>query len=277
MTAKSYGRVTELIVDGNQFSGDDFTILFSVPFDDDGEANVAEVKIYNLKNDTINKFKKDSRVILNAGYKGDAGAILLGTVKDVRSDWSGVDRITTLQVLDGTNSWFSAPIKKTYKAGAKGDAILQDLTKLTGLQIGAFKLAKPVVYKSGKTVKGTLANVIKQIAKENGSKAHVTRGKVYIRPKNEGDNIGFVLNSSTGLVSSPTPIESEVETNEKDKEGKKKKVKRQGWAVKCLLNHRITTDALIQVSSRTANGNFRVESGTHNGSSFETEMEVYPA
>lgn len=276
MAAVSYGRSVELIVDGNQFSGDDFTILFSVPFDDDGEANVAEVKIYNLTNSTINKLKKDKRVILNAGYKGDAGAILLGTVKDVRSDWSGVDRITTLQVLDGTDAWFKTTIKKTYKAGATGTAILQDLSKITGLQIGAFKLPKPVTYKSGKTIKGKLPDIIKLIAKENGAKAHVTRGKIFIRPKNEGDNIGFTLDTDRGLISSPTPVEKEIETGTKDKDGNAVKKTVQGWAVKCLLNHRITTDALIKVVSRTANGTFRVESGSHNGSSYETEMEVFP-
>lgn len=277
MATESYGRAVELFVDGKRFNGDDFTILFSVPFDDGGDANVAEVKVYNLKNDTINGFKKDSRIILNAGYRGDAGAILLGVVKSVKSDWSGVDRITTIQVLDGTDAWFSARVKKTYKAGSNGEAILKDLSKITGLQIGAFKLPKPVTYKSGKTLNGTLANVIKQIAAENGAKAHVTRGKVYIRPKSEGDNIGFVLDADHGLISSPTPVEKEVETSEKDKDGNKKKVKRQGWTVKCLLNHKITTDALIRISSKTANGTFRVESGQHDGGSFETEMEVYPA
>lgn len=276
MVAQSYGRVKELYVDTRKFDGEDFTILFNVTFDDDGEANVSEVKIYNLKDSTINTIKKDSRIVLNAGYKGDAGAILLGIIKQVKTDWSGVDRITTMQVLDGTEAWFSLPIKKTYKAGSTAKDILADITKMTGLQIGALKLPKNYVYKSGKTINGKLKDIIKSVAKDCGAKAHVTRGKVFVRPKDEGDNIGFVLDTDHGLISSPTPIEKEVETDKKDKAGNKIKVKKNGWSVKCLLNHKITTDALIRVQSKTANGMFRVASGKHNGDSFETEMEVWP-
>lgn len=276
MALTSYGRVSELFVNQTQFDGAEFTFLFTVPFDDEKEPNISEIKIYNLTDSTINSIKKDSKIILNAGYKGDAGAILLGVVKEVKSVWQGVDRVTTIQVLDGTNTWFSMRLKKTYKAGSNAESILKDVTKMTGLQIGALKLPKNHVYKSGKTINGTLANIIKDVAKDCGAKAHVTRGKIFIRPKNEGDNIGFLLDTEHGLISSPTPIEKEIETSEKDKDGNKKRVIKKGWNVKCLLNHRITTDALIGITSKTANGIFRVESGKHDGSRWETEMEVFP-
>lgn len=285
--AESFGRVIEMFVEKRKFEGSDFTILFDVPFDDGGDANIAEIKIYNLKDDTINGLKRDSRVILNAGYTGDVGAVLLGIVKEVKTEWSGVDRITTMQVLDGTEAWFSLQIQKTYAKNVKAQSILDDIVKMTGLQIGAIKLPKNHVYKSGKTVKGKLRQIIKDIARDCGAKAHTTRGKIFIRPKDEGDTIGFLLDTEHGLISSPTPIEKEVEIKstkpgKKDKKGKpttvkvttKKKVN--GWSVKCLLNHKITTDALIKINSKTANGTFRVESGKHNGSAYETEMEVYP-
>lgn len=273
----SYGRSVELYVDKLNFNGDDLTIYFDVPFDDDGDPNVAEVQIYNLKNETINGLKKDKRVVLNAGYVDDAGGILLGIIKDVKTHWSGVDRITTMQVLDGTDAWFQLPLKKSYAKNAKASDILNDITKMTGLQIGAIKLPTNRVYKSGKTVNGKLRDIIKQIAKECGAKAHVNRGKVFIRPRNEGNAIGFVLDTDHGLISSPTPVEREFETGQKDKKTKKPiKKKVSGWSVKCLLNHKITTDAVIQITSKTANGKFRVASGSHDGKNFETVMEVFP-
>lgn len=280
MSGMLFGRVTEVIVSDRNFSGNDFTIDFDIPFDDEAEANIAEVKIYNLSNETITRLIKGEKIIINAGYSGDTGTILAGLVYLPKSVWSGVDRITTLQCLDGTDSWFSMAVKKSYNPGTTGKLILEDLLGMTGLQIGAFALPVNHVYRSGKTIKGKLKDAIKEIAKACGAKAHVTRGKVFIRPKDEGDNIGFILNADSGLVGSPTPLEKEVETGKKDADGNAEKVKRRGWAVRTLLNHRITTDALLQITSRTANGVFRVESGKHTGQgaggAYYTEMEVFP-
>jgi hypothetical protein len=169
------------------------------------------------------------------------------------------------------------PYKKTFTKGTAAKTILSDMLANTGLQIGAFSLPTNYVYRSGKTITGKLSAVIKSIANDCGAKAHVTRGKIYIRPKNEGDNLGFILDANSGLIASPTPIEKEVDAG-KDKDGKPIKKKKQGWHVVTLLNHRITTDALVDITSRTANGIFRVESGKHisNGGDFATEMEVYP-
>jgi hypothetical protein len=193
--------------------------------------------------------------------------VLLGFAKDVKTEWQEVDRVTTITVIDGTDSWFNMTFKKTFNKGVSAKTILTAMLAETGLRIGAFNLPKNYVYRSGKTINGKLSDAIKAIAKDCGAKAHVNRGKIFIRPSDEGDTVGFLLNADSGLVSSPTPIE-------KDVNGKKK----QGWNVTCLLNHRITTDALIQLSSRTANGTYRVESGKHvsNGADFLTQMEVYP-
>lgn len=280
-----YMRHVELFVDELLFFGRDLTINFDVPFSDSEDENVAEIKIFNLSDGTIARIKEgDKKIILNAGYVGDAGAILLGIAKDMKTEWSGVDRITTLQVLDGNDSWFSMPYSKTFNEGVDADTILGAILAETGLQIGAYSLPDNYVYRSGKTVKGTLANVIKGIAKDCGAKAHVTRGKIFIRPKDEGDDIGFRISAETGLISSPTPLETEVEEKDakgksiKDDDGKAKKAKRWGWRVVMLLNHRITTDALVEITSKTANGFFRVESGKHtsNGQTYYTELDVYP-
>jgi len=262
-----FRRVVELYADKKQFGGD-FTIYFDVPFDDGDDANVAEIKIYNLTTQSINEIKKGSKIILNAGYSGDAGSILLGEAQTVKTEWERVDKITTITVLDGSESWLKMPIKKTYKEGIKAKQILNDILAITGLEIGAVNLPTNKVYKGGKTINTTLQKAIAQIAKDCGAKTHVNRGKIFIRPKNEGDNIGFVLDAEHGLISSPMPIE---------KEDKQKNIIK-GFKVVSLLNHRIATDSLLQIKSKTANGIFRVESGKHyaNGRAFYTEMECYP-
>lgn len=269
-----YMRETQLIFDGREFNGDDFTIGFSVPFDDGKELNVATVKIYNLSEQTINTIKKDSPVILNAGYKSDYGSILLGVCKHVQTEWQGLDKITSIDVIDGTDNWLKMPVKKTYKPGTTGRDILHDLMARTGLEIGAFELPVNQTYPRGKTFNTKLGEAIKMVAVDCRAKVHINRSKLFIRPKASGDNIGFIIDSEHGLIGSPERIEKEVDGIKSDE-----KVTQVGWKIKTLLNHRITTDAMVQIKSKTANGIFRVQSGSHdgesNGGSYYTESEVY--
>lgn len=289
-----YRRKVEVIAGTRKFLGEDFTIKFEVPFDDGPDPNIPEIKIYNLKGDTIKAIKGKQKVVINAGYKDDAGALFVGEVKQRITKWSGVDKVTTISCIDGGEKWFTKKYKKTYKKGVTAHTILNDLIKQTGLKAAVLKLPKNKTYKGGKVVDATLATSILEVAKDCGAKMHVTRGKMYIRPKSDGDKTRFIVNKANGLIGSPTEIEKQEKYTVIEKEKKKKKVKgktvvtykdkkvektrtRHGWKVVCFLNHRITTDALITIDSTTAKGTFRIESGVHksDGNTFYSEMEVF--
>lgn len=274
MSFPLFMRETNVLFNNEKYSGDDFTIEFEVPFDDDSEINISTIKMYNLSEKTIAKIKKDKPIVLNAGYKRDYGSILSGVCKYQETNWSGLDKITTIDVADDNNRWLNYLIKKTYKVGTTAKEILNDLTALTGFEIGAFELPVNQRYPNGKTFNTKLGKAIKTIAKDCKAKVHINKSKLFIRPKNAGDNMGFVIDEEHGLIGSPERIEKESE----DIKTKTKKTVT-GWKIKTLLNHRITTDVIVRVKSKTANGLFRVESGSHKGSSnggdYYTEMEVY--
>lgn len=267
-------RVYSVIIGKREFKGHDFNIEFDVPFNDGKEENVAEIKIFNLSDETIATLKTNTSVVLNAGYTGNVGGILTGIVKYVETVWEGVDKVTTIEVIDSNDGWLNADLKRTYKPGTTAREILQNLLPLTGLAVGAFELPVNQVYPSGKTVKGKVKNSITVIAKDCKAKTHVTRNRIFIRAKKSGDNTGFIIDADHGLVGSPQPVEKE----EEEVKDKKKKVKRSGWKVKMLLHHGITTDVRLQIKSTTANGVFRVESGTHkrSGDDYYTEFECFP-
>lgn len=268
-----YGRVVELYVNNKIFYGDEFDIEFEVPFDTEESDDVAEITIYNLSDKTINAFGNKPKIILNAGYTGDVGAILLGLTQNKDTEWDDVDKATTLLVADGADSYYSTPIKKTYAKGMKASQIIKDISSFTGIKLGYIKLPTDKVYTKGKTVKGKLSQVLAKIASECGAKGYVRRGQMYIRPKTDGKTIGYVIDEDHGLIGSPTPIEREVTINEDT--GATKTYK--GWKVKTLLNHRITAQSVVEIHSKTANGIFLVENGRHysNGNDFLTEMECY--
>lgn len=261
-------RQIELMAGSKSFNGDDFRIEFDVPFSTSKDPDIAEVSIYNLSKESISAIESKAYTILNVGYKGDIGNILSGKVESISTKWDKVDKITTIKVSDGGFEWRNTRIQKTYAKGSTAKYIMQDLSGLLGLEVAEVSPKNDITYQLGRTISGDVEKALKGLVADTDSKMYINKGKLYIRDKNKGTSIGFLLNSDTGLLGSPEKVEEE--------NAKKKKVTK--YNVKCLLNHKITTDSIIQIESRTVSGNYRVESGSHicNGSEFITEMVVVP-
>ena len=260
MTA--FKRAIEIHIGNKVFSADDFEITFDVPFDDNSEQNESKIEIFNLSPTTINSFKKNEKIILNAGYRDSSGMILSGKISRKETDLKDVDQATTIYVIDSTDRWSGATVSKTYKKNIKASQVIADLAKVINLPI-VIQLPKDITYPKGFIADGKYMDVFKQLAKDTGSVAYVNKGKLYIRSGKAGDNSRLILNSNTGLIGFPEPFEED---------GLK------GYKVKCLLNHRITVASLIQLDSILAKGTFRVKKGKHvySGTTYYTEVEVLP-
>ena len=151
---------------------------------------------------------------------------------------------------------------------------------MSGLQVGSFDLPVNTVYKSAKTVKTMLGQAIIEVARDCSAKVHVNKGSIFIRDrirdKNRGNEVGFILDKDHGLIGTPSPIITSYDVGIDEN---RRTINRAGFKVLSLLHHRVTTDSVIQIKSKTANGLFRVEKGKHkaNGNTYYTEMEVYSA
>lgn len=253
----------ELIAGSKQFTNDKFEIDFNIEFGDSDNPDMSEVYIYNLSNETIASIKSKAGVILNAGYDGDVGEILNGKIEKIETYWEGVDKVTKIIVGDGSTEWQIKKANKTYQAGSTSKYIINDLANQLGLEIGEINLVKDVTYKKGRTIATQLQQALRSVVKDTGSRMFIDKGKLYIRPPTKGTKTGFLLSADTGLIESPQIIEEE------DEKGNKV-VK---YNVRCLLNHRITTDSIIQVKSKTINGNYKVKKGKYYGD-FIMEFEA---
>lgn len=257
---------------GNRTIEAPLTIEFDIPFDDGEEINTAEIKVYNLSDRSISAIKKGQRVTLEAGYRGDIGVVFEGKVSNLETSWSGVDKITTLECTEEEGNYLKAEVSRTFGPGTTASTVLRYLVGQAGLGIGDMDLPRDHTYRKGKTVKGKVSELIKEVVKDTHAKMHIKRGKVYIRDVNKGDPVGYVIDKGHGLIDVPEKIEEEVETKDTDK-----KVTRVGWRVKMLLNHRIGVDSLIEVRSKSVTGRFRVARGDHacGGSTYYTTVEVF--
>lgn len=241
---------------------------FTVPFDDDMEANEAEIIIYNLSETTISNLKCKAGISIEAGYQKDTGIIFKGFIEKISTKYEGTDKITTLKCVDDVKK--KSVENLSFSKNTKASYILKTLIDKTGIPTAVFKIRRDHTYENEQTVDGDLMENIKKYAKVCGVSVYVNKGSIYARHIKEGDNISFAIQSETGMISSPEPYEEEI-TAEDFKETIK------GYNIKMLLQHRMTTGAIINLSSRIANGKFRIRSGIHRFSPDEciTEIKVF--
>lgn len=262
-------------------------IRFEVPFDDDPEPNSGTVYLYNLNKTSLSYIKRGASITVQSGYKGDFGVLVNGRVSSVVTRMDGVTRITKIRYLEGDDysrvkvtSKTADPAEKytsgkkkgqekkqklqiAFKKGTHGSTIVKRLVEVIGMKLdGKITLSRDKIYKKGYLVTGLVLNNLEEVVRDCGSVMYHRRGRLVIRPLNKGTDERFELNESTGLLSAPSRFESEDE---------------QGYAVDCLLQHRITTASIITLKSSTANGTYRVVRGKHicdGPGTFKTECDV---
>lgn len=262
-----FGSEAKIICGNVTIKSSDLDIELDVPFDDNMEANEAQIIVYNLSDTTIKNIKRKSEISIEAGYKNDTGVIFSGTVLKVHTKSVGSDRATTIDCVDDTKT--KSVENVTFAAGTKASAILNWLLKKTNTPIAVFKVRRDHTYKEKVTVDGDLMENIKKYAEVCGISVFVSKGKIYARHIKEGDNLNFILSSDTGLIDT-------VELFEEEQTAEDFKETVVGYKGKCLLQHRLAPAAIITLKSKVINGTFRVRSGRHifNPDEAVTEFEM---
>lgn len=290
---EQFGRVKRVSFESGNYKatytneGDNgLEIQFENPFDDDSKPNETEIQLYNLSKDSIAKIKRGVRCTLQAGYRGEVGVLASGIVSRALTKREGVDKITSVFVLEGDDfsrikvtKKIADPAEKytsgkkkgqdkeqklqiAFKKETKGSVIINKLVRVLGIKLAAKpKLVRDKVYKKGYTVTGLILNNLEEVVRDCGSIIYYRRGRLVIRPLREGFDERFTLSEETGLIASPEPFDDD---------------KSEGYKVKMLLQHRITVASIVKVKSSTANGTFRVVRGKHIATSdgFYTEAEI---
>src|SRR5690606_9309413 len=235
-------------------------IHFQVDFDNKPETNTAEIKIYNLSDDTIARIKRGQNLILNAGYVGDVGTIFAGDITKVVTEWEGTDKITRIVAGDGAEAWLNATVSKTYRPGIRASQIIRDIIGGFGLEIGTIRLAEDVTYSNGRSVHGKLRQVLQGIVQDCKSKMTITNGVILIRPPAAGTQTSFLLNSVTGVLGTLDYIDSFDAA----------------FSLEYLLDNGITAESLLHNESATAGRKFCVVKGSLKGDhhSWTTQMDV---
>lgn len=276
ITLEAGGKIFESVGDNA------LDIEFDVPFADKAEPDVATVTIYNLSDDSISEIRKEGKAILSAGYREmhNISEILSGEIEEMKTEWRGLDKVTTITISDGAKSWRKKELNKTYANDTKAKAIMKDLIDTLGYTVVELNPKNNINYPLGKTIKGVASKSLIQLAKDTESKMFVNKGRIVIRPEDKGYESGILINADSGLLDTPTQNKNmtgdKIDTPDREKAKKNNEKEVPSWTVKCLLNPQIETDSIISIESRSINGKFRVKSGKHT-KDFTTELEVVEA
>lgn len=247
---------------------DELDLEFSIPFDDDTEANEAEFTVYNLTDRTINAIKKNAAISITAGYGKDTGVIFSGYISKRKTVWENGDKVTTIFAIDNSGKRERELSTLSFGAGTKASTILRKLVGKLGLPVAVFKIRRDHTYKDKVTVDGGLMENIKKYAQICGVVAYICKSKTYVCPLTYGEHDTFILSSDTGLLSASEFEEERTAENYTDTIT--------GVEVEMLLQHRVQTGSIIQLSSGQLKGNYRVSEGSHSydGNTFVTNVKA---
>lgn len=274
-------RAATLAIGNNKYSLDRLSFSFDIPFEDSDEPPVATIKVTNLSANTRASIKKNDPVVLNAGYEGDVGCILIGKVVGLKHKQSNVDWTSTLTVQPCADEILNSLINKTYAENTKASAIVRDLLNIFGVEVARCELTTDIVYPRGRVCRGNLKQVLTEIVVNECKSRFIIRttGQIYITKSDDGINNGVTLSRSTGLLRADEekiqiPLETDLNSQTTGEDREDDTVSRS-----CLLNYRIGTAEVVRIQSEELNGRFIVVKGTHSGGrtgNWKTSMELKP-
>lgn len=247
---QQYLRKCQLIVYDTELNGIDLSnlrIKFSVKRSDTMTPNVADIRIYNVSEQTAlsifinlqpSVFKPTrGSVLLQAGYESNYGVIFKGNIKQViLGRESATDTFVDIIAGDGDRAYNFAIVNSTLAAGStQNDQVAAATNAMApkGVTDGHLGVFPPTTLPRGKVMYGNARNYLRQVAMNTEKTWSIQDEKITFVPiKSYLPYERVILTSKTGLVGTPQ------QTNE-------------GVNVKCLLNPLIRIGGRIDIAEAT--------------------------
>ena len=275
-------RDATLVLGSNKYTLDGLNFSFVVRFVDSDAPPLATVKVMNLSENTRNGIKKNDPVILNAGYRGDVGCILVGKVAGLKHKQANVDWTTTITVQPCADEVLNKLINKTYTENISAMAIVKDLLNIFGVEVGKCELSINKTYPRGRVCRGNLKQVLTEIVVSECKSRFIIRttGQVYITKADDGINNGLTLSPTSGLLrSDEEKVAIPIETKSNSQKTGESRDDDDHVSRSCLLNYGVATAEVVKIQSADLNGRFLVSKGKHTGGrtgDWKTSMELKP-
>lgn len=220
---RNYKRVVHLTVTGQKGTFDFSTVRvrFLVKHDINETPNLLEATIYNLSNDTAERFVNSplgAQVVLQAGYESNVGTVFTGNLIFMRKGRENpTDTIVQLWAGDGDYAYSNATVSKTHAAGSTPQDHWNTLTKamepfgVSAGQVLGVDLSTPK-YPRAFTLFGMVHQALRTLAESKQASWFIHMGQVHLIGDKSAGPQGdvIVLNSMTGLIGMPVESPSGI-------------------------------------------------------------------
>ena len=210
---QQYRRHFQLVVFGTNLNGIDLSPLhcvFSVKRSSNMTPNCADIRVYNLDQDTALQIKKQyTQVIIQGGYDANFGVIFKGNIKQViLGRESATDTFIDLNCGDGDLAYNYAIVNTTIAAGSsQSDQLSQIVSPMDALDTGLGSnqpAYQPTILPRGKTLWGSSKDYMRTFAQQNGLTWSIQNQKIQFIPQQSyAPGEAVVLTSKTGMIGTP--------------------------------------------------------------------------
>jgi hypothetical protein len=276
----------------------DLHMSFECEFSKDSKSlNSANVTIYNLSEATRHNIHDNYLAMeIHAGYDKNLVKIFTGRIIEVSNRKDRADWVTTINALDGGDSFFSTLYNKSWSTGAKIEDIVKDIVNTMGLPAEYGQSIITSTLFSGAAFSGKCKDVLDQVCKSYRLEWSIQRGVVVVTSKDFPPLSALsrivILSADSGLIGNPI-IAKEDDTSEGEKDKSVKPIGKVSFT--SLLNPEIMPNRVIKfalttpsniVGQRivdnkkgksyklTTDGMYIVSKAKYSGSNFENEFYV---
>lgn len=265
--------VSKQLVPGQQLEITDLRIRFRVERSLTKTPNQADIYLYNMAAATRTDLEtKPLTVQLDAGYDDVARLLFIGDLHFGMSQQQPPDWETLLQVGDGDRAYNHARCNRSYPAGTTVRTVLQNAASSMGLTLPKNLDSDPALdtkFVRGSASHGPVRDELTRLLAPYGYHWSVQNGKLQVLRDDEVSSVNpRPIDQDHGMIGSP-------EFGSPPKSGKPPHMR-----VKMLLYPELTPGDLVQLTSISKNGKFRIEkvrhSGDTHGDDWTTEIEIQP-
>lgn len=239
--SKQWLRKVSLVLGQNSGNALDLSALrikFSTKKGDLQTPNSADIRVYNLSDETAQRVQKEfTRVTLQAGYEENFGVIFSGNVKQVRRGReNGTDTFLDIFAADGDAAYNFATVNTTLAAGAgQKDVVGACAASMQqhGVSQGhAPELAGPQMPR-GQVLYGMTRDHLRTSAQSTATSWSIQDGKLtMIERTGYLPGQAVVLTAKTGLVGTPEQSQD-------------------GVRARCLLNPQLRVGSRVKIDNRS--------------------------
>jgi hypothetical protein len=210
-------------------------VVFATHKGDSETPNSAEIRVYNLSESTASRMQREfTRVVLQAGYKGNISVIFDGNIRQFRKGREGVDSYMEIIAADGDRAYNFAMVNTTLASGSRPEDRVKACQKefqAKGVQganlpdLGGNPLPR------GKVLYGPAKKYMRNEAENTGCSWSFQDGSLtMVKTSGYLPGEAVVLTHETGLIGTPE------QTNE-------------GIKARCLLNPRLRVNGRIKLNN----------------------------